>query len=96
MSYSTYLVAVAFSHHFPYQYLGHYVQPFVLNASNDIAPLLLLQLVFLLHGFCERQVSALASYFHGVSSRTGKVLNPMNQLRCNGNRLLQPQVPLMD
>lgn len=57
-----YLVVVAFSHHFSCQQLSGYAHPFVLNASNDISPLLFLQPVLLLHGFYERQVFALASY----------------------------------
>ena len=90
-----YLIAMTFSHHFPFQQLGSDADPFVLNASNNITLYFFSNLYFFFHGLHYRQVSTCASYFRGVPSRIGKPRNPMNELCHDGNGLFHPQVPIM-
>jgi len=67
------------------------VYPFVLGAGDGVASLLLLQLAFCLHGFYEIQIAALSfGYDREVLSFKGKLRNVVNEICCDGNRLIQP------
>lgn len=54
-----YLVPATLSHNFTRQYLGHHFNCLVLDVGYGVAPFLLLQFIFLLHGLRDGQVIAL-------------------------------------
>lgn len=48
------------AHNFPCKNLGCYAYHFILDAGNGVAPFLLLQLLLLLHGLHDGQITALS------------------------------------
>lgn len=70
---------MTFSHYLSGQELGGYMHPFILDTTDGVTSLFLLELIFFLHGFRESQIAAFSYYHCGVISLTGKPRNSMDE-----------------